>query len=94
NPGREEKYKPLTGKDQLVIEYLEHYQEVESFKRHVYALIDSSVDNYRKRKFDHFMVSFGCTGGQHRSVYFAECLAQHLVSRYDDIEVVLRHTNQ
>ncbi len=93
NPGREKKYATFTGKDDCVIEYLQQYEEVEQFVNHVCALVDMSVDNYLERKFTHLTVNFGCTGGQHRSVYFAERTAMHLQDKYPQIVVELRHTN-
>jgi aminoglycoside/choline kinase family phosphotransferase len=91
NPGREKRYATFTGKDKCVIEYLQQYQEVETFVNHVCALVDMSVDNYLERKFTHLTVNFGCTGGQHRSVYFAEQTAAHLRAKYPQIAVELRH---
>ncbi len=93
NPGREKRYATFTGKDDCVIEYLQQYKEVEVFKQHVCAIVDMSVDNYLERKFTHLTVSFGCTGGQHRSVYFTEQIAAHLRAKYPQITVDLRHTN-
>lgn len=90
NPGREEKFRSQTGKDAAVIEYLDHENAVAEFLSHVYALVDTSVANYRQRGFSSLMVSFGCTGGQHRSVYLAEHLAQHLRGAAD-LRVVVRH---
>ena len=90
NPGREERFKPLTGKDGPVIEYLEQQESVRQFLNNVIALIDSSVSNYQSRGFKDLMVSFGCTGGQHRSVYLAEQLAKHLRAT-NGVEVVLHH---
>ena len=90
NPGREERYKTLTGKDAPVIEYLEQQESVRDYFSNVTALVDASVGDYQRRGFKNLMVSFGCTGGQHRSVYFAERLAAHLRAR-DGVEVVLRH---
>ncbi|MGC2248930.1 MAG: RNase adapter RapZ [Terriglobales bacterium] len=90
NPGREERFKPLTGKDAPVIEYLDQQESVRQFLANVIALIDSSVSSYQSRGFKHLMVSFGCTGGQHRSVYLAEQLAKHLrASR--GVEVIVHH---
>jgi len=93
NPGREKKYANFTGKDECVKEYLQQYPEVETFVNHVCALVDMSVDNYLERKFTHLTVNFGCTGGQHRSVYFAERTAAHLRAKYPQITVDLRHSN-
>lgn len=78
NPGRVEKYKKLTGKDREVIEFLSGQDDVEEFLNSAFSLVDLSADNYEERKFPSLMVSFGCTGGQHRSVYCAERLAEHL----------------
>jgi len=90
NPGREDRFKPLTGKDAPVIEYLEQQESVRQFLASVIALVDSSVANYQSRGFKHLMVSFGCTGGQHRSVYLAEQLAKHLRGS-NGVEVILHH---
>jgi aminoglycoside/choline kinase family phosphotransferase len=90
NPGREERFKPLTGRDAPVIDYLEQQDSVRQFLANVIALIDSSVTNYQTRGFKNLMVSFGCTGGQHRSVYLAEQLARHLRGS-DGVEVILHH---
>ncbi|MBR4135052.1 MAG: phosphotransferase [Bacteroidales bacterium] len=92
NPGREKQFAHNTGRDECVIQYLEKYQTVADFKHHVNAIVDAAVDNYLERRFNHLMVSFGCTGGQHRSVYFAEQLAQHLQKTYPDINIKLQHT--
>jgi RNase adaptor protein for sRNA GlmZ degradation len=90
NPGREEQYKTLTGKDRAVIEYLTQHESVHQYLAHVMSLVDASVSNYQSRGFKDLMVSFGCTGGQHRSVYFAEQLARHLRTR-SGIDVVVGH---
>ncbi len=89
NPGREDRYKPLTGKDAPVIDYLDQQEAVHQYFAHVLSLVDASVDAYQRRGFKHLMVSFGCTGGQHRSVYMAEHLASHLRAR--GVNVALRH---
>lgn len=94
NPGREKRYATFTGKDDCVIEYLQQYKEVEIFVNHVCALVDMSVENYLERRFTHLTVNFGCTGGQHRSVYFAEQTAAHLREKYPQIVVELRHREQ
>ena len=90
NPGREERFKALTGKDTPVIEYLNQQESVHQFLASVMSLVDASVASYRERGFKSLMVSFGCTGGQHRSVYLAEQLAKHLRSR-NGVEVAVRH---
>lgn len=90
NPGREERFKPLTGKDAPVIEYLNQQGSVHQFLASVTSLVDASVNAYQRRGFHNLMVSFGCTGGQHRSVYLAEQLANHLQSR-ERVEVIVRH---
>jgi RNase adaptor protein for sRNA GlmZ degradation len=89
NPGREEQFRALTGKDAAVIDYLNREASVREFLAGVLALVDASVSEYQRRGFKNLMVSFGCTGGQHRSVYLAEQLARHL--RANGVEVVVRH---
>jgi aminoglycoside/choline kinase family phosphotransferase len=90
NPGREERFKSLTGKDAPVIEYLNQQESVHQFLASVMSLVDASVSNYKDRGFKNLMVSFGCTGGQHRSVYLAEQLAKRLRDR-NGLEVLVRH---
>ena len=90
NPGREERFKLLTGKDAPVIEYLNQQESVHQFLASVMSLIDASASNYQERGFKHLMICFGCTGGQHRSVYLAEQLAKRLRGRAG-IEVVVTH---
>jgi aminoglycoside/choline kinase family phosphotransferase len=90
NPGREDRFKSLTGKDTPVIDYLNQQESVHQFLSSVIPLVDSSVSNYQQRGFKNLMVSFGCTGGQHRSVYFAEQLAKRLRGR-EGVDVVVRH---
>jgi len=90
NPGREERFKALTGRDAAVAEYLDQQESVHKFVANVESLVDASVSAYQQRGFQNLMVSFGCTGGQHRSVYLAEQLARHLRSK-NGVEVVVRH---
>jgi len=90
NPGRQERFKKLTGKDAGVIEYLNQQDNVHPYFANAQALVDASVSGYQRRGFKNLMVSFGCTGGQHRSVYLAEMLARHLRGR-SGVDVVLRH---
>jgi aminoglycoside/choline kinase family phosphotransferase len=90
NPGREERFKMLTGRDAPVIDYLNQQESVHQFLASVMSLVDASVNSYQRRGFKNLMVSFGCTGGQHRSVYLAEQVAKRLQGR-NGIEVVVRH---
>jgi aminoglycoside/choline kinase family phosphotransferase len=90
NPGREDRFKTLTGKDAPVIDYLNQQESVHQFLASVLSLVEASVSNYQQRGFKHLMVSFGCTGGQHRSVYLAEQLAKRLRGR-GGVDVVVRH---
>lgn len=90
NPGREEQFKALTGKDAPVIDYLNQQDSVHQFLASVMSLVDASVSNYQQRGFKNLMVSFGCTGGQHRSVYLAEQIAKRLRGKAG-VEVVVRH---
>ncbi len=90
NPGREERFKTFTGKDMPVIDYLNQQESVHEFLTSVISLVDASVSNYQRRGFKSLMVSFGCTGGQHRSVYLAEQLAKRLRGR-NGVDVVVRH---
>ena len=93
NPGRYEPYKQLTGLDQPVIDFLEQDGEILTFLEHVYALADTHVARYIERDFTSLMFSFGCTGGQHRSVYSAQHLAEHLHEKFG-VEVQLVHREQ
>jgi aminoglycoside/choline kinase family phosphotransferase len=93
NPGREERFKRLSGQDAAVVEYLEKVPRVEQFLDAAMALVEPSVEEYRRRGFHNLMVSFGCTGGQHRSVYLAEAMAKRLREQCG-VQVVLRHREQ
>jgi aminoglycoside/choline kinase family phosphotransferase len=90
NPGRENRFKPFTGKDTPVIDFLNQQEGVHQFLANTISLVDASVSNYQSRGFENLMVSFGCTGGQHRSVYLAEQLAKHLRGR-NGVDVLVRH---
>ena len=90
NPGREERFKPLTGKEAPIADYLKQQESVHQYFANVISLVDASVSNYQERGFKNLAVSFGCTGGRHRSVYLAEQLAQHLQQR-NRVDVVVRH---
>ena len=94
NPGRYEPYKKLTGRDEAVIRFLEDDGEILTFLDHVYGVVDPHVETFAGRGFTDLMVSFGCTGGQHRSVYCAEHLARHIAEKYPDVRVRLIHREQ
>jgi aminoglycoside/choline kinase family phosphotransferase len=93
NPGRYDEYKPLTGKDEPVQQFFRNEPEMFDFLESVFTLVDRSVEKYLERGFTNLMVNFGCTGGQHRSVYSAEKLYQHLSNKFSDNNVIiqLRH---
>lgn len=95
NPGRLDEYKKLSGLDQPVIDFLNHKAEVQQFKESMLQLASQSIDNYLSRSFNHLQFNFGCTGGQHRSVYFAEQLHRFLREHYGEkIHVILNHTRK
>lgn len=93
NPGRYDKYKEVTGKDESVIKFFEENSEMEEFLNPVFKLVDQSVETYMARKFTHLSVNFGCTGGQHRSVYATERLSEYLSNRYK-VNIVTFHREQ
>lgn len=93
NPGRIEEYKKLSGKDKPVQNFLEQHTRMNEFLNSVFDLVDITVENYMQRDFEALTVSFGCTGGQHRSVYAAEQTARHLRNKYS-VKIVLDHINQ
>jgi aminoglycoside/choline kinase family phosphotransferase len=90
NPGRYEHFKSSTGRDSIVIQYLEREQLVDKFLANVYKVVDQSVLEYQKRGFSSLQVNFGCTGGQHRSVFCAEKLSRYLEEKYQ-VQVTLYH---
>jgi len=93
NPGRYDDYKEYHGRDKSVIEFLERQTKMQTFLNSVYDLIDISVEEYVKRGFNSLTVNFGCTGGQHRSVYAADALARHLRNKYK-VKIELCHREQ
>ena len=90
NPGKYDKYKAFTGLDQNVIDWLKKESTIDQWLEHVYALVDESVERYKKRKFTDLMVCFGCTGGHHRSVYSAQHVAEHIFKTHN-VRVELTH---
>lgn len=93
NPGKIEKYKKLCGKDKEVINFLEKLNETHNFLNSIKNIISSAIKNYQSINFKNIAVNFGCTGGQHRSVFFAEKTAEFLTNNFD-INVELIHTEQ
>ncbi len=91
NPGRYDEYKHLTGKDEEVIRFFKEKQEVTDFLNHIFALSDSAIHDYKARGMANMMISFGCTGGRHRSVYCAEKLFEH-ISKTLGVVVNCKHT--
>jgi aminoglycoside/choline kinase family phosphotransferase len=90
NPGRYDEYKKLSGLDQPVITFLKQQPDTDAFLQNVYAIVDKAVEKYLERNFENLAINFGCTGGQHRSVFSAESLAKHLREKYG-INVSLQH---
>ena len=93
NPGRFEEYKMFHGKDKEVKDFLEQQTRMIEFLNSIFDIVDITVEEYIKRGFNSLMVSFGCTGGQHRSVYAAEALARHLKNKFD-VKIKINHVEQ
>ena len=93
NPGKYERYQSLTGLDESVKVFLEDDGEILTFIDHAFALVDASVKRYKDRGFTNLMISFGCTGGRHRSVYSAQKMAEHINEKFG-VEVQLIHREQ
>ncbi|MDR1202573.1 MAG: phosphotransferase [Tannerellaceae bacterium] len=93
NPGKYERYNHFTGLDEPVVRFLEDDGEITRFLEHVHTIVDASVKRYLDRGFTNLMVSFGCTGGQHRSVYSAQHLAEHLHAKFG-VKIHLTHREQ
>lgn len=93
NPGRYDEFKKLSGKDTAVISFLDQEDEVNIFLKSVFDLVSQSVKKYQERNFENLMVGFGCTGGQHRSVYCAERLADFLEDNFK-INIKLIHLRE
>jgi RNase adapter protein RapZ len=93
NPGRLDQFKPFHGKDKEVKDFLEQQTRMPEFLNSVFDVVDITVEDYLKRGFESLMVSFGCTGGQHRSVYAAEALARHLKNKFG-VTVNVHHVEQ
>lgn len=94
NPGRIEEYKPQTGNDLPVQEYLETKTEMPKFIELVKNIVSINIDNYLERGFEHLQINFGCTGGQHRSVYSALKIAEFIREKYPEVNVIINHDEQ
>lgn len=94
NPGRIEEYKPQTGNDKPVQEFLETQTEMPKFLELIKNLISITIDDYLSRDFEHLQINFGCTGGQHRSVYSAIKIAEFIKEKYSQTEVNITHDEQ
>ena len=93
NPGRFDEYKHLSGLDKPVKDFLEQRTKMPDFLNSVYSMIDISVEEYIRRDFENLVINFGCTGGQHRSVYAAEAIARHLRNKFK-VNIELTHFNR
>jgi RNase adaptor protein for sRNA GlmZ degradation len=93
NPGRIDEYKTQHGRDKTVKDYLEQQTKMLNYLNSVFDIVDMTVEEYIKRGFESLMVSFGCTGGQHRSVYAADALARHLRNKFK-VKIDLQHMVQ
>ncbi|MFC2092912.1 hypothetical protein ACFLSV_03330 [Bacteroidota bacterium] len=91
NPGRRDEFKQYNGKDEPVIKFLESQSSMNDFLENVFKIVDASIENYLEREFTDLMISFGCTGGQHRSVYAAEKMKEHIGQKYSNVLTDIRH---
>ncbi len=92
NPGRKEEFKMLTGLDKEVVLFLDSQEEMKLFLKDVNDITDLAIQNYIQRDFTDIMISFGCTGGQHRSVYAAEKFKDHISKKFPGVNIILHHT--
>jgi RNase adaptor protein for sRNA GlmZ degradation len=93
NPGRIDEFKQQTGRDKPVKDYLEQQTKMPDFLSNVYNILDIAVEDYIKRGFESLMINFGCTGGQHRSVYAADAVVRHLRNKFA-VKIELNHLEQ
>jgi aminoglycoside/choline kinase family phosphotransferase len=93
NPGRYQPYKKLTGRDEAVIDFFKEKSTIDQFVKKVEAIVDEAVETYIERGFASLCINFGCTGGQHRSVYSADYIAKHLEGKYP-VDIILHHREQ
>ena len=94
NPGRIKEYKTQTGRDEAVKKYLETETKIAVFLEGVFKVIDISIEDYLNRDFENLEINFGCTGGQHRSVYSADATAKYINEKFPEAQVTLHHVVQ
>lgn len=94
NPGRIQEYKTQTGRDEAVKTYLETETRIHDFLNGVFQVIDISIEDYITRNFENLEINFGCTGGQHRSVYSADATAKHIKEKYPEVNITVQHVVQ
>ena len=94
NPGRYDDYKQLTGKDAPVKDFLHKNSNIDTFLHNVWAITDEAIEVYERRGFTSLQIAFGCTGGQHRSVFSAEETARHILDKFPGVGVNLIHREQ
>lgn len=94
NPGRIQEFKTQTGRDKAVIDYLESETKIATFLEGAYTMVDLTVEDYLQRGFSNLEINFGCTGGQHRSVYSADAMAKHLQEKFLQIQIQVKHVVQ
>lgn len=94
NPGRIQEYKTQTGRDEAVKNYLETETKIAQFLEAAFQLVDISIEDYLNRGFSNLEINFGCTGGQHRSVYSADAMARHIAEKFPEAEVKVQHVEQ
>ena len=94
NPGRIQAYKTQTGRDEEVKKYLETETKITVFLEGVFQIIDITIEAYLQRGFENLEINFGCTGGQHRSVYSADATAKHIQEKFPEAQVTLHHIVQ
>ncbi|MDR2123112.1 MAG: ATP-binding protein [Flavobacteriaceae bacterium] len=94
NPYRFGDLRYYTGKDKEVIDFFTEKTKMPDFLESVKKIVSISIDDYLERNFSDLQINFGCTGGQHRSVYSAEQIAEYIKTKYPQIKITLRHTNE
>jgi len=94
NPGRKQEFKSQTGRDKAVRNYLETETKIAEFLSAAFQLIDLTVEDYLNRGFSNLEINFGCTGGQHRSVYSADATAKHIREKFPEVIVNVEHVEQ